>query len=95
MSEAVGVERRGTVSSHWVPQASRAEAPPDDQEPTAWDTLKARFVKPDPRPDYGTGYYVRSTAHPVVGGPGADMPLSEIFSALDALDDAYSVDDSK
>lgn len=35
-------------------------------------------------------YYVPSTAHPVVGGPGADLTHDEAIAALGALDAAYA-----
>lgn len=35
-------------------------------------------------------YYVPSTAHPVVGGPGADLSHDEAIAALGALDVAYA-----
>lgn len=81
-------------------QPRKSESSPVDSESesldlTVWGAMKARLAKRNPKPDYGTGYYVRSTAHPVVSGPGSDMSLEEIYGALNTLDEAYVVDETQ
>jgi hypothetical protein len=44
-----------------------------------------------PRPDHGSGYYVRSTAHPVV--PAAPMTHAAAVQALNSLDAVYATTD--
>lgn len=53
-----------------------------------WRAVKSRLS--GRRPDHGTGYYVRSTAHPVV--PGVPMTHDQAVEALNSLDAVYDVD---
>jgi hypothetical protein len=40
------------------------------------------------RQDYGTGYYVRSTAHPIA--PDTGLSVVETIAALNTVDDVYN-----
>jgi hypothetical protein len=86
-----GIERKFIMSSNEIPSTPELQAPTQVETTpvvTVWNALKSRLARPEPRPDYGTGYYVRSTAHPVVGGP--DLPLEVVYEALNAVDETYA-----
>jgi hypothetical protein len=80
------------VNGSELPQREqrKAKAPnPSAAEPGigVWAVVKSWFGQSDSKPESSTGYYVRSTAHPVVGGP--DMTLDEVFDALQLVDETY------
>lgn len=54
-----------------------------------WSAITRRLRKRDPRPDYGTGYYVRSTANPIA--PETGLSFDEMIEALNSLDDVGEV----
>jgi hypothetical protein len=64
-----------------------------ESELHAWNLVKGWLSRGSHQhSDHGSGYYVRSTAHPVV--PGAAMSYDESINALNSLDAVYDVDEA-
>lgn len=64
-----------------------------EPESRAWHSLKTWFFGArQRRSDYGSGYYVRSTAHPIV--PETGLSFDESITALNSLDAVYDVKDT-
>lgn len=73
------------MSTENLPGVTGAEVQPsggsDPETPNPWNVIRSWFFnRHEPKADYGTGYYVKSDVHPVVGGP--EMTLDEIYGAL-------------
>lgn len=85
---------RTAMSTEGSPKTSNTETIITTPEttpatPGAWNVVKGWFARSsEPKPDYGTGYYVKSDVHPVV--PGPDMSREEIYNALNLLDETYA-----